>query len=105
MTTCSTKNELSDETYIKKVFKSSKLVPEGRAGADDAHFACEDVPQLGNFIQGGLAQNAADTGDVLLRIGEHVGRHIMRCGHLHAAEFVITMSGDWHRIVNASLIL
>ena len=45
------------------------LVNGGRAGADDAHVALEDVPELGELVQGVLADELADAG-LLCSVGE-----------------------------------
>ena len=38
------------------------LVRGGGAGADEGHFAPEDVEELGEFVQGGFADEFADAG-------------------------------------------
>ena len=45
------------------------LVDGGRTGADDAHVALQDVPELGELIQGVLADELADAG-LLCSVGE-----------------------------------
>ena len=67
--------------------KQILLIPERGARADHAHIPLENVPELRNFIQGGLAQELPHAGDVLLGILQKVRRHVVRRAHLHGAEF------------------
>ena len=63
------------------------LVPEGRPGADDRHIAHKDVPQLGQLVQAGLAQETPHPGDILVRVVEEMGGHIVGGVDPHGAEF------------------
>ena len=62
------------------------LVPEGRARTDDCHIAHKDIPQLGQLVQAGLAQETAHPGDILLRVVEQMGGHVMGGVDAHGAE-------------------
>ena len=63
------------------------LVPQRRPGADDGHLPGEDLGDLGQLVQRGLAQEAAHPGDVLVRILQKMGGHVVGRLHLHGAEF------------------
>ena len=62
------------------------LVPQRRARADDCHIAHKDVPELGQLVQTGLAQEVSHPGDILIRVLEHVGGHIVGGVDAHGAE-------------------
>ena len=49
------------------------LVPQRRARADDSHIPHKDIPQLGQLVQTGLAQETAHPGDILPRVVEQMG--------------------------------
>ena len=63
------------------------LIPEGRPGADDRHVAHKDIPQLGQLVQAGLAQEPPHPGDILVRVVEEMGGHIVGGVDPHGAEF------------------
>ena len=63
------------------------LIPEGRARTDDCHIAHKDIPQLGQLVQTGLAQETAHPGDILLRVVEQMGGHVVGGVDAHGAEF------------------
>ena len=48
----------------------------------------ENIPELRNLVKGCLAQEFSNACDVLLWVFQQVRRHIVGCGHLHAAEFI-----------------
>ena len=73
----------------------------GHRGArtDQGHIALEDVPQLGQFVDGGLADESADAGDprVVPHLEEDTALHLVPCQQLglaglgigvHGAEFI-----------------
>ena len=62
------------------------LIPEGRPGADDCHVAHKDVPQLGQLVQAGLAQEMPHAGDILIRVMEQVRGHVVGRVDAHGAE-------------------
>ena len=62
------------------------LVPQRRARADDCHIAHKDVPELGQLVQTGFAQEVPHPGDILIRVLEHVGGHIVGGVDAHGAE-------------------
>ena len=45
------------------------LIPEGGAGTDEGHLTGEDVEDLREFVERGLAEEFADLGDVLFGVG------------------------------------
>ena len=53
------------------------LVPKRWARADDRHIPHKDIPQLGQLVQTGLAQKASHAGDILLRVVQQMGGHIV----------------------------
>lgn len=53
---------------------------EQGAGADEAHFAFEDVVEFGKFIEAGFAQELAECREPL-SIGQEVAIGIARIGH------------------------
>jgi hypothetical protein len=61
------------------------LVAQGRARAHQAHVTAHDAPQLGQFVQAGAAQPAAQRRQMAFRIGQQVSGH-RGCAHPHAAE-------------------
>ena len=77
------------------------LVGEDGAGANQAHFATQDVPELGELVQAEFAQEFADTGDTrvvfkaliavpFLAQGVIIGQgSLQKIGgmHVHGAEF------------------
>ena len=62
------------------------LVPKRRARADDRHIPHKDIPQLGQLVQTGLAQKVPHAGDILLRVVQQMGGHIVRGINAHSAE-------------------
>ena len=65
-----------------------------RAGADDGQVVGNgDVPQLGQLIQAGLAEDPAHPGDPLLRIFQQMGGQL-GSAHLHGAELENVEIGD-----------
>lgn len=48
----------------------------------------EDIPYLRKFVQTVSTQKLANFSYVLLRVLQLMRRHIVRCGHLHGAEFM-----------------
>jgi len=79
-----------------------EFVAHDGAGADDAHLALHHVPELGQFVEAGLADEATDAGDagvvleleVAVPFGAGVGvffeqflEHLLGVGH-HGAELV-----------------
>ena len=48
--------------------------------------SCKDVKELGQLVQAGLPQELAHAGDVLLRILQHMGRHVSGSVDPHGAE-------------------
>jgi hypothetical protein len=57
------------------------------AGADDAHAALEDVDELRQFVQGGLAQEGADGGEAAVAL-PGLGDVVAVLAHGHGAELV-----------------
>ena len=64
------------------------LIPQCRPRSYDTHFSFEDIKNLRKFIQTGFAQEFSYLCDVLLRILQHMCRHILRCVNPHSTEFV-----------------
>ena len=64
------------------------LIPQCRPRSYDTHFSFEDIKNLWQFIQTGFAQKFSYLCDVLLRILQHMCRHILRCINPHGTEFV-----------------
>lgn len=54
---------------------------------DDAHFACENIEKLRQFVYTHFSHPPPASEYVLLRIFKHMRRHIMRSRHFHASEF------------------
>ena len=65
-----------------------RLVPKRRPGTDHAHLPAEDVPDLGELVKRAFPEESSGSGDILIRVRQQMGRHIMRRGHLHASELV-----------------
>ena len=63
-----------------------ELIPEGRAGTDDAHTAAEYIEELGELVKAGLAQKSAHLGDPTLRIIQLVRGRVVRGVGAHRAE-------------------
>ena len=63
------------------------LVPQSRPRANDRHITYKDIPQLGQLVQTGLAQESAHPGDILLRVVEQMGGHVVGGVDAHGAEF------------------
>ncbi|PIT17481.1 hypothetical protein BGI32_02540 [Snodgrassella alvi] len=57
------------------------------AGADKAHVAFEDIPELGQFVDAGFADDVADAGDAGVAQLRHLGAVFFGVA-AHAAEFV-----------------
>ena len=64
------------------------LVPESGARAHNAHFPFQDIEQLRQLIQTGLAQKMPHRRNERIRIFQHMGGHIVRRIGAHTAEFV-----------------
>ncbi len=60
-----------------------------RAGADKAHVACKDVPELGQFVDASFADDVADAGNAGVAQLCHLGAVFFGVA-AHAAEFVDT---------------
>ena len=90
---------LAAEELVEVVAVVGELIVHDRARADDAHLTLEDVDELGELVEGGLAQDAADGRDarvvlhlaLALPLGELLGREVLPdvvgVGH-HGAELV-----------------
>ena len=74
-------------TVFVAFFDQIKLIPKRRARAHNAHLPCKNVKQLGQLIQAGHTQHLAHTGDMALRIAQHMRGHIVRRVSVHGAEF------------------
>lgn len=77
------------------------LIPEGRAGTDDAHFSRQNAQNLRQLIDGQAPEPGAGPGDPFLGIRKQMGRHIGRGVGIHGSEF-------WHHkgfLVNANPLL
>ena len=64
------------------------LIPQRGTRTDHAHFSPENIPNLGKFIQTGLAQYLSNSCYVLFGISHLVCRDIVRRGHLHGTELM-----------------
>ena len=65
-----------------------KILHKQRAGADERHIAFENVPKLGEFIDGGGADEAANFGEAV-GVGEQLAVDVALVGHtleLHPIE-------------------
>ena len=62
------------------------LVPQSRPRADDRHITYKDIPQLGQLVQTGLAQEMTHAGDILVRVVQQMGGHIVGRVDAHGAE-------------------
>ncbi len=56
------------------------------AGTDEGHIANEDVPELGEFIEFGMAQELSEGGDALVAGGGDAGAVVAVFGFVHGAE-------------------
>ena len=75
------------DTILLPLFHQIELIPQRGPGANDGHFAGEDVHQLGQLVQTGLPQEAAHRGDVPLGIFQQMGGRVVGGIHPHGAEF------------------
>lgn len=57
------------------------------AGSDEAHLAFEDIPELGELVELGIAQPFAEGGDAGIAIGGDGGTVVAGFGLEHGAEF------------------
>lgn len=62
------------------------LIPECRSRSDNRHVPDEYIPNLRQFVDAGSSHKAAHFGYILIRIVQHMCRHIMRRRHLHGSE-------------------
>jgi hypothetical protein len=58
------------------------------ARADDVHVALDDVEQLGDFVETGLAKEATDGGDARIALRGPYGTSSLLCIHAHGAELI-----------------
>ena len=63
-----------------------EVIEQRRPWTNDAHVATQDTPQLRNLIEAGLAQEAANRRQELIRIGQQMRCHD-RCINAHGAQF------------------
>lgn len=82
----------NDVTIVVKRDFLNKLVNKYflfGAGADKAHVAFENVPELGQFVDAGFADDVADASDACVAQLCHLSSVFFRVA-AHAAEFVNT---------------
>lgn len=63
------------------------LADQVGSGSDQAHVTVQDVPQLGQLVQAGLAQQATDAGDALV-----VARILRICDGISSGTWVTVNS-------------
>ena len=70
-------------------FRSKQiLIPKTRTRTYNGHIAYENIPDLWKLIKAMRPYKLADLGYVLIRIVEHMRRHIMGRTHFHRSEFM-----------------
>ena len=75
-------------TVLVAFFNQVVLVPQRRAGANNAHSPLENVEHLREFVEAGLAEEPAHLGNPLLGVAQLMGRGVLGGVGAHGAELV-----------------
>ena len=69
-------------------FQKIILIPECRSWPDYRHISLKNIQKLWQFIQTGFSKPPACSGQILFRICQQMGRHVMWSIGLHTSKFV-----------------
>ena len=84
---CQTRQDIVSTVFVS-LCNQVILIPQSWSRTHDSHLPFQDIEELGKLIQAGLAQKFPGFGNILLRVCQHMRRHVLGSVRTHGTEFI-----------------